>query len=396
MQVEFTQQRTLPDPTRLERYARTPDIGPRILFFSGGSALQGLCRELVTYTHNSIHIITPFDSGGSSAVLRKKFDMPAIGDIRSRLMALADRSMRGNPQIRALFSHRLPKNRSQGALEREIHEMIFGDHPLIQIIPCPMQTIIQRYIRRFYDNMDRFFDLRGANIGNLVLTGGFLANDRDLESILFVVSNLIKVRGHVTALVDDNLHLGARLVDGSVILGQHALTGKEVPPITAPIADMFLCPGLDQPQAVSCTLSRRVKHLIQSADLICFPMGSFYTSLLANLLPQGVGKAIAAATCPKIYIPSTGTDPECLGMSVADQVRTLIRYLCKDDPATISPRDVLNFVLVHEDPKAYPGGLDLAPLENMPPHILSTNLVNPARGSSIHGATLARILVSMA
>ena len=73
MQVEFTQQRTIPDPILLERYARTPDIGPKILFFSGGSALQGLCRELVTYTHNSIHIITPFDSGGSSAVLRKKF-----------------------------------------------------------------------------------------------------------------------------------------------------------------------------------------------------------------------------------------------------------------------------------------------------------------------------------
>ncbi|GAU08389.1 GAK system CofD-like protein [Desulfoplanes formicivorans] len=396
MQAEFTQRRNLPDPTVLERYARTPDIGPKILFFSGGSALQGLCRELVTYTHNSIHLITPFDSGGSSAVLRKEFDMPAIGDIRSRLMALADRSMRGNPQIRALFSHRLPKNSSQGALEREIHKMIFGDHPMVRIIPRPMQTIIRRYIRRFYDNMDRFFDLRGANIGNLVLTGGFLANDRDLESILFVVSNLIKVRGHVTTIVDANLHLGARLADGSLVLGQHALTGKEVPPIASPIADIFFCSSLDHPDRVTCSLSDRVSDLIQTADLICFPMGSFYTSLVANLLPQGVGRAIGAATCPKVYIPSTGTDPECLGMSVADQVRTLIRYLCQDDPATITPKDVLDFVLVHSDPRVYPGGLDLALLHNLPLHILSTQLVNPDKGAAINAATLADILVSMA
>ena len=66
----------LPDKIRLARFARAPELGPKVLFFSGGSALNPLSRRLINYTHNSIHLITPFDSGGSSAVLRKAFGMP--------------------------------------------------------------------------------------------------------------------------------------------------------------------------------------------------------------------------------------------------------------------------------------------------------------------------------
>ena len=35
--------------------------------------------------------------------------------------------------------------------------------------------------------------------------------------------------------------------------------------------------------------------MIRHAELLCFPMGSFYTSVIANLLPRGVGRSIAAA-----------------------------------------------------------------------------------------------------
>ena len=67
-----------------------PALGPRLVFFTGGTALRDLSRQLTSYTHNSVHLITPFDSGGSSAALRRAFAMPAVGDIRNRLLALAD------------------------------------------------------------------------------------------------------------------------------------------------------------------------------------------------------------------------------------------------------------------------------------------------------------------
>ena len=68
----------LPDLLRIGRYQKAPELGPSILFFSGGSALRQVSRAQ-ELSHNSIHLVTPFDSGGSSAKLRKAFDMPAIG-----------------------------------------------------------------------------------------------------------------------------------------------------------------------------------------------------------------------------------------------------------------------------------------------------------------------------
>ena len=75
------------------------EAGPAILFFSGGTALRGLSRHLLRHTRNSIHLSTPFDSGGSSASIRKAFHMPAVGDLRNRLVALADPAISGRPEI---------------------------------------------------------------------------------------------------------------------------------------------------------------------------------------------------------------------------------------------------------------------------------------------------------
>src|SRR5690606_4221563 len=71
--ISLTQTREVPDPVRLARYARAPEIGPTVLFFSGGTALRKTSRVLTEFTHNSVHLITPFDSGGSSAKLRDAF-----------------------------------------------------------------------------------------------------------------------------------------------------------------------------------------------------------------------------------------------------------------------------------------------------------------------------------
>ena len=47
--------------------------------------------------------------------------------------------------------------------------------------------------------------------------------------------------------------------------------------------------------------------------MICYPIGSFYSSVIANLLPDGVARAVAENDCPKIFIPNTGVDKEMLG-----------------------------------------------------------------------------------
>jgi len=76
--VYVTRLARIPDPVRVDRYRRAPELGPRILFFSGGTAINTLSRVLKVHTYNSTHMVTPFDSGGSSAALRQAFHMPAI------------------------------------------------------------------------------------------------------------------------------------------------------------------------------------------------------------------------------------------------------------------------------------------------------------------------------
>jgi CofD-related protein of GAK system len=328
--VRVSRGATVPDPLRVARCLRAPELGPRILFFSGGSALRDLSRTLTAYTHNSIHLITPFDSGGSSAVLRRAFDMLSVGDLRNRLMALADQTVRGNPEIYRLFAHRLPPTASGDALAGELRAMVAGTHPLVEAIPSPMRRLVRVHLRLFQEAMTADFDLAGASIGNLILAGGYLHNDRDIDSVIYLFTRLVEARGTVFPVVDAALDLAAELADGSVVTGQHRLTGKQVAPLTAAVRRLSLVRGVDDATPAGVRLHRKVERLIESADLICFPMGSFYSSVVANLLPAGVGRAVAAARCPRVYIPNTGRDPEQLGMGIEDAIDRIIEHVRAD------------------------------------------------------------------
>ncbi len=346
-EVTITRAVRMPDPFRIERVLSNPKLGPRLLFFSGGSALNGVSQCLKRYTHNSIHLVTPFDSGGSSQALRVAFNMPAIGDLRSRLMALADETVLGHPDVFRLFTHRFAKSAKRDDLRGELDAMIAGTHPLVEAIEQPMRTLIQNQLGMFRAACPKKFDLRGASIGNLILAGGYLSQNQQLEPIIFLVSKLVGVQGTVRAVTDDNLHLAADLANGETVIGQHLLTGKEHPALTSPIRDFFLNHDLKGKDPVSTVFPDRNRTLVQSADLICYAPGSFYTSLIANLLPQGVGSAIASRTVPKVYVPSLGPDPETGTMTLADKVHTLLAYLQRDAGADCPVDRLLNFVVVH-------------------------------------------------
>ena len=351
--IKITRTVKLPDPLRILRYRKAPELGPAILFFSGGTALNDVSRVLKNFTYNSIHIVTPFDSGGSSRRLRQAFAMPAIGDLRSRLMALADDTVIGNPEVYQLFTYRFPSDESNEVLLQQLETMIRGTDPLTASIPNPMRRLICTQIGYFWDAMPDGFDLRGASIGNLILCGGYLNNHNHLDPIIFLFSKLVEVHGTVRAVVKDNLHLAADLMDGSRVIGQHQLTGKETEPLSSPIKQLHLCKTLDAFNPTQSVALKKNRALIREADLICFPPGSFYTSLIANLLPEGVGSAVASSDCPKVYIPNLGKDPEQIGMDMDQQIETLLRYLHRDAVGTKNGAKLLDFVLIDSKRGSY-------------------------------------------
>ncbi|MYL83097.1 GAK system CofD-like protein [Desulfovibrio aerotolerans] len=394
--VAITRTVRLPDPSRAALYRRAPELGPKILFFSGGTALRHLSETLIEYTSNSIHLITPFDSGGSSAVLRRAFAMPAVGDLRNRIMALADRSITGNPAVFELFAFRLPKDASQEELALRLSRLISGDDPLIRRVPDPLRKIIRTHLRFFEERRPASFDLRGASIGNCILTGGYFNYNRMLDPVIYLFMQLVEARGVVRPIVNADLHLACELADGRVLMGQHRMTGKEGAPIDSPIARLWLTADLEDPSPVTVRIRDKTDKLIRQADVICFPYGSFYSSLLANLLPQGVGDAIVAAGCPKIYIPNLGHDPEQCGLTVAGQTARLLAALETGCVRSCRREDLLRFVAVDSRGGRYDAPLDLTALRRLGVEVLDVPLArddNPAQADS---RKVAELLLSLA
>jgi CofD-related protein of GAK system len=389
----------IPDPVRIKRYQRLPEFGPNILFFSGGSALNTISREVKNYTYNSIHLITTFDSGGSSAKLREAFNMPAIGDLRSRLMALADDSIMGHPEVCQLFSHRFEINNHQKNLVIQLNQMVEGKHPLMQEIPNPMRKLIRNQLHYFLQMMPDDFDLRGASIGNLILAGGYLNNQRQLDPIIFLFSKLVEVKGTVQSIVNDNLHLSAQLDNGQTILGQHNLTGKEVPPIESPIKKLQISNiesdgKADKKEKIKVKITKAARKLITQAELICYPPGSFYTSLMANLLPYDAAKTIANNHCAKVYIPNLGIDPEQLGMTLDSSVFTLLDYLHANAP-NHSDQQFLNFILYDSKRAQYHSKLSTKLMEDKGIQIIDTKLISKESAPYYDEKLLVSALLSL-
>lgn len=391
--VTFNRTITLPDRMKIERYRRVPDLGPGILFFSGGTALRELSRRIIEYTHNSIHLITPFDSGGSSAVIRDAFNMISVGDLRNRLMSLADQNIHGNPDIYNLFAYRLPREENSKLIAR-LYEMIQGTDPLTEVLPEPMRRIISTYLRAFVNKMPLDFDLSGANIGNLILTGGYLRNGRDIDTIIFIFSKLVEARGIVRPVVNSFLHLVAELDDGTVVAGQHNITGKEQPPIESPVKKLFLTDTLVSPHPVDISIDEEIDEIIRQAELICYPMGSFYTSVIANLLPGGVGRAVAANRGIKIYIPNTTPDPEQLGMDLVSLVEAIVSIMQQDKP-DIVPNDVLNFVIIDKKKGNYPFKIDEETIREMGIEVIDAEIISRESSPHVDPGLMINILLSL-
>jgi len=392
MRLQLKKEIQIPDPFKLARYRKSPEFGPRILFFSGGTALRALSQKLIHYTHNSIHIVTPFDSGGSSAELRKAFSMPAVGDTRNRLMALADQSLKGNPEIVRLFHYRFPKEKEYKDIVLEFDSMVQGEHDLIRDIPEPMRNITEHYLLVFQRMMPRDFELRGANIGNLVLAAGYLENDRHLDPIIYIYSKLAEIRGTVRPVTNMDLHLVTELEDGTVLPGQHLLTGKQVNHINSKVRGIYLTEDLRTLSPFLGSIQGKIEELIREADLICFPMGSFFSSIVANLLLDGIGKAISQNKSPKVFIPNTYFDPELYGMTLEEQVKMLLKLLSN---RTSGDNKVLDYIFLDNDITRYSGLVDQGLFQRMGVSPLFLDFVTEESSPLIDPERLSQVLLSL-
>ena len=243
--------------------------GPKIVAIGGGTGLPAVLKGLKEYTYNITAVVTVADDGGSSGKLVRQRHVLPPGDIRNCLVALAE----AEPLMSDLFQHRFGKKGSE-------------EDPALD----------------------------GHSFGNLFIAaltdvvGGF---DKAVEE----TGKILSIRGKVVPVSVQPVVLEAQLKDKSVVQGQTNISRSKFP-----IERLYLKPRVVKPTPA-------VLEAIKHADAIIMGPGSLYTSIIPNLLVDGVGEAIAASKASKIYICNTMTQQgETDGFSASDHANAIIRH----------------------------------------------------------------------
>jgi uncharacterized cofD-like protein len=251
------------DPRLVEMLVQQRQLqrGPKIVVLGGGTGLSTLLRGLKRESTNLTAVVTVFDDGGSSGRLRREQGILPPGDIRNCLVALAE----AEPLLTRLFEHRF----KGGALD-------------------------------------------GHSFGNLFIASMSQVAG-DLETALKECSKVLAIRGRVLPTTLYDVTLCAEFADGTVVKGESAITRAG-----GTIRRVFL-----EPAHVPAV--QDVLDAIAEADLIVLGPGSLYTSVLPNLLVDGVVEALLRARGLKVYICNVMTQPgETRGFKASDHVRVLL------------------------------------------------------------------------
>jgi len=273
-------------PSRIDRKTRRAKASPRlgrlgvreepsdplrIVALGGGTGLSTLLKGLKRFTAEEVSpvnsfgpsldlaaIVTVSDDGGSSGRLRKDFDILAPGDIRNCLVALAE----DEALLSQLFQYRFLNGRG----------------------------------------------LQGHSFGNLFLTA-LTHVTGDFHQAIQLSSEVLAIRGRIYPSTLTNVRLEARLQGGRSVRGESRISSS-----SNPIKKILLNPR-------HCRPLPETLAAISEADLITLGPGSLYTSIIPNLLVDGIAEAIASSPALKVYIANLMWQPgETVGYTASDHL----------------------------------------------------------------------------
>jgi len=241
--------------------------GPKVVAIGGGHGLSALLRGLKKYTKNITAIVTVADDGGGSGVLRSDLGMPPPGDIRNCMQALANTE----PVMEELLEYRFPEGR-----------------------------------------------LRGQSFGNLLLAA-LNGISGSFDEAVAKMSQVLAITGRILPVTTADVALEAAFENGATVVGESKIAAEKKAQDSR-IRRVRLLP--EKPPAQADVLSA-----IREANLILLGPGSLYTSVIPNLLVDGVAQAIRDSAAPKVYIGNIMTqDGETEGMTLSDHVSALLSH----------------------------------------------------------------------
>lgn len=144
------------------------------------------------------------------------------------------------------------------------------------------------------------------------MTGNF-------EEGIRVLSHMFDVKGKVIPVTTGDIQLGVTLENGEKIIGETNIDCPKHDPDIA-ISDAFLI--------WDAALNPLAKEVLQNSDYIIIGPGDLYTSIVPNLLVNGMKDAIQASKAKIIYVCNIMTKHwETTGFYVEDFVRIIEKYI---------------------------------------------------------------------
>ena len=246
----------------------------RVVVIGGGTGSFNVLSGLREYPLDITAVVTTFDSGGSTGVLRDEFEALPSGDIRRALLALS-------PPEKTNFLRELLQVRFN-APESGLHNHSFGNL--------------------------------------LMLAAEKVAGNK--TDGLKELSRLLSIRGTVLPVSITDAHVCVELSDGTVVEGE---TNIDIPKHDGSLAvnRTWLTPD--------AVLFKEAADAIIKADYLIFGPGDLYTSIIPNLLTSGFRESVAQSNAKKIYIASIMTKwGETHGMSVESHAEKILEHLNED------------------------------------------------------------------
>lgn len=261
-------------------YSRAPRellADKRVVTIGGGTGPFAVLSSLKQAHCEITAIVSMADSGGSSRRLMDEFGQLPFGDLRQALVALS----RNGVLWRDVFNHRF-----RSPQEKE------GN------------------------------GVGGHSLGNLIISALQDINEGDLLAAIQDAQELLETAGNVLPVTLDHTTLCAELVDGTTIQGETNLDlrGEQDAGELSPVRRVYL----DHP-TIPCHQALRA---IRRADVIIIGPGDLYTSIIPNLLVEGVARSIRESEAEKVYVCNLMTKRgETDGFRASDFVATLHHYL---------------------------------------------------------------------
>jgi len=302
-----------------------------LVFLTGGTALNQLASCLAVNGLSAIHLVTVFDDGGSTGSLRQylaevfKDECIAVGDIRNRLMALSCVSSEEAAYRYNLFAYRFAANKPNNLLWEKLSRVIRGKDGVIKQCNIKVIQSVSSPLSILVELLGPSFNLRGASLGNLILYGRYLL-DGEWTKTLDWAHEFLSACGQVLPITLESRYLAAILQNGDFIVGQEEIT-SEKDPLSSPINRVYLCHshGTSAIEATAKLLHQSRQKLLD-ARVIVYSWGSFYTSIISNLLVDGLGEILLTSNVPKVLLLNPAVDAETNGFSPIKFVREINRY----------------------------------------------------------------------